>query len=481
MAGPMRWTRGLPTVALLTIVLLAPGCIAQGPPEGPSGIHLAYGQDASSTVIVQWLGPPGAQATVEYGTDEGYGEEVPGEQTVPPASSRVAYHAELDGLAADTTYHYRVVVDGQASEDRTFTTAPPPGEPAELRLTAYGDQGTAHPANTRADDQAPAEVLALAKEQAPTFHLHAGDLSYAEGDGTQWNAYLDQIEPLASKTPYMTVAGNHEREAGLGFANYDARFQMPTGEEGRWWSMRYANVLVIGLNSERACQSDDDSLAGLTGDPADDCESSDAIEPYQPQLEWLEATLSQAANDTGIDWRIVLSHHLFWSSSAHQGAKGFQDHYMPVLDRYGVDLVVQGHDHVYERTKVLSGGDLTETGIVYLTSGAAGSGTYDWSGDRPDWTAYRDNEHYGTLVLDLAPDRAQGRFVALDGETLDSFTLANQPGAGVSYTATGTNVSGPSGDGGGTDEAPGPSPLVVAGLVTLAGVLARSRTRSDGS
>ncbi len=468
-------------MVVLLLGVLVPGCMAQSQAQGPSGIHLAYGAEASSSVIVQWLGPPGAQASVEYGLDDTYGEQQAGQQTVPPGSPRVAYHAELDGLTADTTYHYRVLVDGQASEDRTFTTAPAPGETPQFRITAYGDQGTAHPANSRADGQAPAQILALTQDQAPDLHLHAGDLAYAEGDGTQWNAYLDQIEPLASQIPYMTVAGNHEREAGLGFANYDARFQMPTGDQGRWWSMRYANVLVLGLNSERACQSDAGSLAALSGDEADDCESSDPIEAYQPQLDWLETTLAEAAEDPGVDWRIVLTHHLFWSSSEHQGAKGFQDHYMPVLDRYDVDLVVQGHDHVYERTKTLAGGDLDDTGIVYLTSGAAGSGTYEWSGDRPDWTAHRDNDHYGTLVLDLAPDRADGRFVALGGETLDTFSVANVPDDGVAYLSGEDTAAGPD-DGGSTgQEAPAPGALLVVALVATAGPLARLGDRRERS
>ncbi len=462
-------------LVLAAMMLFIPLATAQVGDSGPAGIHLAFGADASTEMTVSWLGPADATARVEYGIDEPDVNSVDGEPTTPIGSSQAAYVARITGLEPATTYLYRVVMTSGTSEEHAFTTAPEPGSRSEVTITAFADHGTVHPANTRADGDNPMRVLEQAAAMDPTFHLHAGDTSYAEGDPFQWNLYFDQIEPLASKAPYMAVPGNHEREGAQGFHQYDTRFHPPEAEDGRWWAFQHGDILVLGLASERACMSSPVSTATLNADEADDCETSEPVEAYPPQLEWFEQTLEAAADDPTIRWRIVLTHHLFWSSSVHAGARGLVEHYMPLMDEHGVDVVVQGHDHVYERTKLLADGELSETGILYLTNGAAGSGNYDWAGDEPDFTAARDNEHYGTLVLEINGDQLDGRFVALDGTVIDSFRAVSAEEGGVRMVDGNASA-----DQGAAHEAPGesddmPLPLAITVLALVGAVALRRR------
>lgn len=461
---------------MLVAGLLAAGLVNAAAAQQPattevSGVHLAYGSNPATEMTVTWTGPPSASGQLEVGQGDELNRTFEATSTIPNGSSRAVYHATATDLSPDTTYSYRTIVGQSTSEVRQFTTAPAPGEAVNLTITAFADHGTVHPANSRADGDNPTRVTELAADQEPTFHLHAGDTSYAEGDPNQWNTYLDQIEPLASTVPYMAVPGNHEREEPQGFSQYADRFKLPTEDRGLWWSFQYGNVLVVGLNSERACTASGTSEATVGGDPADDCETSGPVDPYEPQFEFFRDQLAQAAEDPSIDWRILLTHHLFWSSSSHAGAKGFKEHYLPLIDEYDVDLVVQGHDHVYERSKTLAGEDLEAPGTVYLTNGAGGSGNYGWAGDQPQWSAYRDNDHYGSIVLEIGPERLDGRFETLEDGAIDEFELVNVEDGGVRYAGDGTAVAGdPPADENDEEASTVPGPGIAAVLASLAAI-----------
>lgn len=492
----VRGSQGaLIAVGLALVVVAVAGLAGGQPAPAASGIHVAHGHDPAGQAIVAWMAPPDADTHVEYGA-EAPEQTVDGEASPAAGSEKVPYRATLTGLEPGTTYVYRVVVAGQASEEHTFATAPAPEENETVRITAFADHGTATEAN-RADGEAPVRNVELAASLEPDVHLLAGDLSYAEGRAEQWNRYVEQIQPLAAEVPFMTVPGNHEREPATpdsravpaeaepdeeaqGFHQYDARFAMPTpgAEDERWWAIQRGNVFVVGLNTERACQASFQQH-GTPNDSAGNCEFFPEA-PHEPQLSFFEQAVAQAAEDPTVDWTIVLAHHAFWSSGGHGSTEGLQEHYMPAIDEHGVDLVVQGHDHLYERSHLLREGEVAEEGTLYVTNGAGGSGFYEWDGEQPAWSAARDNEHYGTLVLDLAEDELNGRFVSLDGETIDAFTFANAE-EGLRAPAPSGNETGTSTTSGDDDGVlPVPTPGAFA-LLAVAGLLAaRARRRAAG-
>ncbi|MDX1611360.1 MAG: metallophosphoesterase family protein, partial [Candidatus Thermoplasmatota archaeon] len=420
--------RPLAIVLLLTVTLVIPATGLAQVEAGPSGIHLAYGSDGAEAMTISWVGPPGAMAYAEVWPEGQAGEaqRVTARETQGPVGASSSYHAHVEDLSPSSTYDYRVVVGEERSEMATFTTAPAPGTPGTITITHFADHGTNHPANTRSDGEAPAENVALAASLSPDVHLVSGDTSYAEGDPVQWDLYLEMIEPLARTVPYMTVPGNHEREGTpattgdvLGFANYDARFAMPEpSEEERWWQTQLGRTVIIGLNSETACAGDPGT--SLAPGPGVSCQTSNQLEAQEDQLAFLEGVLSAASQDPGVDWIVVFLHHTLWSSAQHGSIALLQEHYGSVFDAYGVDVVLQGHDHVYERTHPIRGQTAQASGTVYLTNGQGGSGHYSWVED-PPWSAARDNEHYGTLVLELGEASIQGRYVGLDGSVHDRF------------------------------------------------------------
>jgi hypothetical protein len=115
-------------------------------------------------------------------------------------------------LAASTSYHYTVGDNATGwSWVHSFNSA-----------SSVGGGIT---------DTAAANVARMAGAE-PAFVLHAGDLSYANGDQEGWDEWVRQIEPLAAKAPYMPAPGNHEYESGYGLSAFIGRFVLPHNE--RW-------------------------------------------------------------------------------------------------------------------------------------------------------------------------------------------------------------------------------------------------------
>ncbi|NED82794.1 phosphoesterase, partial [Streptomyces sp. SID11233] len=109
------------------------------------------------------------------------------------------------------------------------------------------------------------------------------------------------------------------------------------------------------------------------------------------QTKWLERKLKELRAHRDVDFVVVFFHHCaFSTTNAHASDGGVRDAWVPLFDKYRVDLVVNGHNHVYERTDALRGGQVARTvpigesvsstrdGIVYVTAGGAGKALYDF-------------------------------------------------------------------------------------------------------
>lgn len=467
----MRWPLLLAGLALLAGI--PGGALAQVPSTGPSGLHLSYADNPPTSTWVTFTGPPAAEAYVSFGPVGESRAEVEAHGSPNPGSERLVYTALMRDMRPGTRYEYQAVLGEQASETRTFTTAPDPGNHEPLTITMYADHGTPLPfRDDRADGQAPVEVMELARQLDPNVHLLAGDIAYVEGDARGWDRHFDLVAPLQSRVPTMAVPGNHERERNTGFLNYDNHLTMPNASDGRWWTAQVGSVLFVGTNTETACaESPRPSTRPGNGS---NCEYTESNEPEPTQLAFLEEALARAANDTSVRWTVVLGHNAVYSSGSHGSTQGLVEHWAPVFERYGVDLVLQGHDHVYERTEPIRAGEPSPNGTVYITNGAAGSGTYSWQDEQPpDWSAARDNDHYGVLALDFTTDGIGGRYVTLEDGVIDRFSLNDTPD-GVTYHE---QTDRPAGNDTGTPEStPSAGPLALLATATLAAwLLGRSR------
>ncbi|MBV8863593.1 MAG: metallophosphoesterase family protein [Mycobacterium sp.] len=337
------------------------------------GLHLQFGKDASSEVVVSWhttdtVGNP----RVMVGTPtSGFGRLVPAEtRTYRDAKSTTevrVHHARIDNLAPDADYVYAAVHDGTNPELGTVRTAPSGRKP--LRFTSFGDQATPtldrlKKASYRSDNlgsPAAGDITTAIERIGPLFHLVNGDLCYANLAHDRirtWSDWFDNNTRSARYRPWMPAAGNHENELGngpIGFAAYQTYFTVPDSGSaaefrGLWYSFTAGSVRVISLSNDDVCFQDAGNfyVHGYSGGA---------------QKRWLESELANARADTRVDWVIVCMHQTAISTSDHtNGADlGIRQEWLPLFDRYQVDLVVCGHEHHYERSHPVRGMLDTET------------------------------------------------------------------------------------------------------------------------
>ena len=320
--------------------------------RGPQQIHLMYGDDAS-VMVVTWATATNSTGRIVYSS----AAEADGSarQRTAAAETRLFTHnnadglhyihrANMSGLTAGARYRYHVRNDNHSTAVFHFTAAPPspsiapPSSPAP-RFIVYGDMGRFGGAvSLRAVE---AEVAAsLNSSQPVTAVVHIGDFAYdlSSAGGVNGDAFLARIQQLAASTPYLTVPGNHEEEGDLSFAHYRARFTTPGmwGSDG--WRMHYSLDLglvhLVAYNTEQ-----------LFSHP----------EQVAAQLAWLEADLAAANAARGErPWLVAFGHRPMYCSNA-DGDDCTTDRslvratFERLFDSYGVDLVLEAHEHSYER------------------------------------------------------------------------------------------------------------------------------------
>ncbi|MDR2986239.1 MAG: metallophosphoesterase, partial [Nocardiopsaceae bacterium] len=204
----------------------------------------------------------------------------------------------------------------------------------------------------------------------PLFHLVNGDLSYANSSDQPvdtWTSYFANISRSARYRPWMPTPGNHENEAGngpQGYLSYQTRFELPGNGTpafcGNWYAFTAGSVRFIALNNDDVCLQDG-GFSGLRRDNVPGYRTA-GFDPYisgysgGQQRRWLERELAAAQQDDDIDWIVVFMHQVAMSSAHFNGADlGIRRQWLPLFDRYGVDLVLSGHEHHFERSHPVRG------------------------------------------------------------------------------------------------------------------------------
>ena len=272
-------------------------------------------------------------------------------------------------------------------------------------------------AGTNGTDPRPAvgNVNGMAGER-PVFTLLAGDICYADPGGSGlpaddsgalsgknppgtnlfnpyvWDVFLNQIEPQAAYSPWMFATGNHDMEplygktaflgdsANHGYGGHAARLDLPDNGPRTCPSVYqfvYANVAVISVDANdlsNEIQTNKGYSAGA-------------------QLRWLTETLHRWRTDpdvaSGIDFVVAFFHHCAYSTTNnHASDGGLRDALDPLFTTYQVDLVVQGHNHLFERTDPIKNGKKTRSapdgsvvspaadGVTYICAGSGGRPRY---------------------------------------------------------------------------------------------------------
>jgi 3',5'-cyclic AMP phosphodiesterase CpdA len=373
-------TIGLSGAALAAAPELLPRLVSGAPAQwqqaaiagtvGPEQLHLQFGADAAREVVASWVTQGSvSRPRLRLGRDgDAPDHEVDAEtRTYVDALSGTevfTQHVALDDLEPGQRYVYEVLNDGAEPLSGSFTTARRGRH--RFRFTSFGDQATPVSGDGLASPFA-AYVVPQVESLQPAFHLLNGDLCYANISPDRvktWRDFFTNNMQSARNRPWMPAAGNHENELGngMGFGSYQTRFALPdNGEEaalrGLWYSFTYGSVRVISINNDDVCYQDG----------GDSC-----VHGYSQgrQKAWLQRELAGASRDALIDWIVVCMHQVAMSSASRfNGADlGIRQEWLPLFDQYGVDLVVCGHEHHYERTHPVRGVEQVPT--LALTPGA---------------------------------------------------------------------------------------------------------------
>ena len=127
-------------------------------------------------------------------------------------------------------------------------------------------------------------------------------------------------------------------------------------------------------------------------------------------------------------WKVAFFHHPPWSSGAHGSQLLMRREFAPLFEKYGVDLVLTGHDHDYERTKPMVGNLEAPSGTsapTYVVVGSGGAALRPLSeATRPSWSVLRNNADHGYLDVTVREGTLNAQLVTPSGKVVDSFTLS---------------------------------------------------------
>lgn len=420
----LRWGVG---TLLLLILLLAVGrwgqVYLQSQLQGERGPYLQMPSANGMTIRWQTLAAEGS--LVRYGTAaDNLGAVAQG------AEGRI-HEVRLSGLQPDTTYYYSV-----GETVHSFRTSPLPGAERPVRLWVQGDPGIANASTLRGRDAALQWALEHPREGLPPIDLWltTGDNAYRSGKDEEFQRHLFAAYPkLLPSVPYLPVYGNHDarRNAFFRLFTFPAEGEaggVPSGTS-HYFSLNYGTVHLLFLDSQE-----------------------EALEPGSAMLQWLVQDLSV----TKQPWLIALMHHPAYSKgshdSDHDGDSGgrmwrVRENVLPLLEQVGVDLVLFGHSHVYERSHLMachygdSGtfrqemnlqqsdtGDYSKSQARHALGGTiynvVGSSAHADKGplDHPAMAVAE--QELGSLMIDITPSRLDASFITSEGMVLDHYSIA---------------------------------------------------------
>jgi acid phosphatase type 7 len=396
----------LPSVNDCTLDVIAPGpAVLTEPPRIADGHEEVYGaapepyhvrlgwpsNDPSTGIGFLWRTDVDTLATVvEYGSGEILNQRVEGGTylyggvAANEGPNRMHEVHLCDGLSPGTEYRYRVGGDGHWSDIYSFTTPQAPGTFDTFRIGFAGD--------SRGSYEVWGQVLAAIDARDVDFILFGGDMVDLGPIQEQWDDWFEATGDILARKVLVPAHGNHEYFA----SHYFASFAVPGNEQ--WFHHRYGNLVLLSLN--------------------DTVLSAEHITVDQPAF--IDATLK----DSDADWRFAYHHQSPYTiTTTHASNQNLREHWVPKFEANGVQAVLNGHNHTYERSvPIRTGAEVAPgDGPIYIVSGGAGAPLY--TSQQPEWFNVVANavEHY--IIIDVAPEAATFTAYDLSGNVLDTFQI----------------------------------------------------------
>ena len=402
-----------------------------------------------SSAVLKWKTTLAANGRVRYGTTQGALTDT---QIVPALT--LDHEMTITGLQPSTTYYYAVgTTDADLEGDDAthfFRTSPPQGSQTPLRLWVIGDHGIVSVAQRRVRT---AYLDHVGANTAQAW-LWLGDNAYPDGTEAEFQpaVFENMYEPVLRNTTLWPSPGNHDYNSGASAANntgpYYDLFAMPkNGQAGgiasnteAYYSYDIGNVHLISLDSHDSPRS-----------------------PTGAMATWLTNDLADARKRQ--EWIIAYWHHPPYTKGNHNSdsftdprSGDMRQNIEPILEANGVDLVLCGHSHTYERSFLINGhygvsstfnagtmgvdmtpgradgtgayqkpGDLAaNAGAVYTVCGVSGQKEPGGSLNHPVMFMSTGAE-FGSMVIDIAGTTLNAQFINEVGTVVDHFDIVKGP------------------------------------------------------
>lgn len=414
-----------------------------------------------TTMEVKWLTDQAASSKVRYGTVAGVYTD-----SVVDLTSSATHVVNLINLQPNTKYYYTIgsaTRDLQGDANNFFLTPPVPGAEGKYNFWVVGDCG-----NNSTNQKNVRDAYINYMGNTPTnAWLLLGDNAYSSGTETEYqNSFFNIYQGTVSKNmPVYPSPGNHDYNNGSKYDHsvpYYSIFDMPTnGEAGgvasnteAYYSYDYGNVHFLSLDS----YGKEDGINRL-------------YDTLGPQVQWIKQDLAANSNK----WIVAYWHHPPYTMGSHNSdteseLTKMRTNFIRILERYKVDMIICGHSHEYERSKLMRGNYGSETtfnpavhnvsqsngrydgtvnsctyvkdsthtynGTVYVVSGSAGQ--LD-AGVQSAWphnamSAYNNSTNGGSMLLTFDGNRMDAKWVCADGIVRDQFTMIKDANKIHNYT-----------------------------------------------
>ncbi len=420
-----------------------------------------------NSIKIKWWSPTPGTAKVMYGTSLGSLT-----QSVIDPTVTDKHTVELTGLMPETRYYY-AIYNGNTFEEgddanHTFRTFPTAGTEEHVRAWVIGDFGKGNSKQVRVR-----EAYENFDSEETDLWLWMGDNVYDTGLESEYLAkvfdsvwgYRDMMksqpfQPCPGNHDYLSISPPQNPQPPLSHtgAYYDLVDVYQNAEAGGvasghelFYSFDYGNAHFVSLNSELGSlynSSDDWTGIYLFGSFTG-----------SPMTQWLHADL--AANTQ--PWVVVYFHQPPYTDGSHDASafwevymEAMRENFAEIWEQYGVDLVMCGHSHVYERSYLVKGAygntsSITSANILQNRSGVDSLGQaytkYTQGTNANEGTVYvvqgnsasvDDNPGFshpymvaeygcdtcaGSFILDIDSNRLDGRHINMSGEVIDHFTI----------------------------------------------------------
>lgn len=325
-------------------------------------------------ITIMWESKQPAIGRVVFGKSKSFDNEV------AKIDSTTIHEVILTGLDIETVYHYQVISETVKSKIYTFKTGVRIDSP--FSFATYGDNKNG-PFNHE-------KIANLVLSKQPNFVIHNGDLVNRGYVYKQWEKlFFTPARKMMYQIPLFIAIGNHEEHAKL----YYDFFSLPHHE--KWYSFDFGNAHFIVLDSDIKY-----------------------LEERSEQLKWLIEDLERNT----ATWTFVNFHHVLFAGGGNYYTTDriFRKNLLhPIFEKYGVDIVMNGHAHYYERSYPI----VSKQGkkpITYIVCGNGGT-PMRYIGKRES-TLYSERV-FGFVLIHIDGTKLHLQSININGEVIDEFAL----------------------------------------------------------